>query len=152
MSDAVGNPPSFGGNPGEPVPEVDPEDVKAIWQETRDRQARHPGQNVATGFGRMKAICKPGANVQAVWYRSTMIWLLNRFAQEQLAPWVKDEQVSDAVFRTMATIPMQWAVHTPQEGLSINVEEFFHRLREQGLPIDVEEFFRRLRERGVQNG
>ena len=136
MVDALGTPPSFGGNPGEPVPEVDAEDLKTIWQEACDLQARHPGQNVAIGFELMKAICKPGANAQAVFYRSSMIWVLNQFAQEQLAPWVKDEQVSDAVFRTMATIPMEWIGRTEREG----------------LPFDVEEFFRRLREGSVQNG
>jgi hypothetical protein len=65
-----------------------------------------------------------------------MIWVLNRVAQERLDPWIKDEEVSDAVFRTMATIPMEWIGHTDREG----------------LPFDVEEFFRRLREGGVQNG
>ena len=87
------------------MPEVDPEDLKTVWQQARDVQARHPRQNVATGVELMKATCKPGANVHAVGYRSMMLWVLNRFAQERLAPWVKDEQVSDAVFRTMATIP-----------------------------------------------
>ena len=73
MSDALGNPLSFGGNPGEPVPEVDPDDLKTVWQETRDLQARHPGQNAAIGLEPMKAKCKPGANLEAVAYRSFMI-------------------------------------------------------------------------------
>ena len=136
MTDALRNPPSFGGSAGEPVPEVDPQDLKTIWHEGRDLQARHPGQNVATGVDLMKAICKPGANVQAVWYRSSMIWVLNQFAQGQLAPWVKDEQVSDAVFQTMAKLPMEWVGHAERKG----------------LPFDVEEFFLRLREGSVQNG
>ena len=75
MSDALQNPPSFGGNPGEPVPEVDPRDLKTVWQQARNVQTRHPGQNVATGLELVKAICKPGANVEAVWYRSSMIYL-----------------------------------------------------------------------------
>jgi hypothetical protein len=133
MSDALGNPPSFGGNPGEPVPEVDSEDLKTVWQQERDFQARHPGQNVATGLELVKAICKPGANVQAVGYRSMMMWVLDRFAQEQLAPWVKDEQFLDAVFRTMATIPMEWVAQTPREGFPFDIEEFFHRLTEGGV-------------------
>jgi hypothetical protein len=136
MSDAQGNPLSFGGNPGEPVPEVDPDDLKTVWQETRDLQARQPGQKGAIGLESMIAKCKPGANLEVVAYRSFMISALNLIAQEQLAPWVKDEQVSDAVFRTMATIPMEWFGHTPREV----------------LPFDVEEFFRRLREGGAQNG
>ena len=131
MSDAPENPPSFGGNPGEPVPEVDPEDLKKFWQMARDLQARHAGQNVGIGFEAMKAVCKPGANAQAVWYRSSMIWVL-----KQLASWVKEGEISDAVFRTMATIPMEWIGHTER----------------QGLPFDVDRFFLELGEGSVQNG
>jgi hypothetical protein len=135
MSDALVNPPSFLGNPGEPVAEVDPDDLKTFWQEIRNFQARDPGQHVSIGI-EAKAIAKPVANFEAVWYRSMMIRLLNEVAHEQLAPWIKDEEVSDAVFRTMATIPMEWIGSTEREG----------------LPFDVEEFFRRLSEGGVQNG
>jgi hypothetical protein len=137
MSDALGNPPLFGGNAGEPVAEVDPDDLKAFGQEIRNFnfQPSDPGQHVAIGF-EAKSLAKPGANPEAIWYRSMMIRVLNEFAQEQLAPWIKDEEVSDAVFRTMATIPMEWIGHTEREG----------------LPFDVEEFFRRLREGGLQNG
>ena len=131
MTDALGNPPSFGGNAGEPVPEVDPQDFKTFWHQARDFQAKYPGQRGqhATGFDVKKAMCRPGANVQAVWYRSSMIWVLNQFAQGQLAPWVKDEQVSDAVFQTMATIPMEWVGPGRQKGLPFDVEEFFRRLQ-----------------------
>jgi hypothetical protein len=137
MSDALGNPPSFLGNSGEPVAEVDPDNLKAFWQEIRNfnSQPSDPGQHVAIGF-EVKALAKPGANPEAVWYRSMMIRLLNEFAHEQLAPWIRDEEVSHAVFRTMAMIPMEWIGSTEREG----------------LPFDVEEFFRRLSEGDVQNG
>jgi hypothetical protein len=65
-----------------------------------------------------------------------MMIRLNEFAHELLAPWIKDEEVSDPVFRTMATIPMEWIGSTEREG----------------LPFDVEEFFGRLSAGGVQNG
>lgn len=135
MSDAEGNPPSFLGNPGEPVAEVDPDDLKTFWQQSRDLQAKYPGQHVSIGF-EPEAISKSGANAAAVWFRSSMIWVLNQLCREQLIPWIKDEQVSDTVFRTMATIPMKWIGDTEPEG----------------LPLDVEEFFCRLREGGAQNG
>jgi len=134
MSDALTNLP-FGGNPGEPVAEVDPDDLKTFWQETRKLYARAPGQSVGMTSEAIKTFCKPGVNPEAVWYRSTMIWALNRFAQDQLAPWVNDEEFADAVFRTMAMIPMEWIGPTDQEG----------------FPFDVEEFFRRLADGGVQN-
>jgi hypothetical protein len=133
MSDDLGNRLSFLGNPGESVAEVDPDDLKTFWQETRKLQAKFPGQDISFS---PKAIAKTGANAPAVWYRSSMILVLNRVAQEQLSPWIKDEEVLDAVFRTMATIPMEWIGHAEREG----------------LPFDVEEFFRRLRKAGLQNG
>ena len=98
MSDALAN-------PGDPVAEVDPVDLKTFWHEIRNLPATHPGQHVSIGF-EAKIISKPGANPHAIWYRSMMIRVLNQFfAHEQLAPWIKDEEVSDAVFRAMATIP-----------------------------------------------
>ena len=132
MSDALGNPPPFGGNPGEPVAEVEPDDLKTFWQEISNLQARDPGQHVTVGF-EAKAIAKPGVNAEAVWYLSMMIRLLNEFAHEQLAPWIKDEEVSDPVFRTMATIPMEWIGSTEREGLPFDVEEFFGRLSAGGV-------------------
>ena len=132
MSDALSNPPPFGGNPGEPVAEVDPDDLKAFWQEISNLQPSDPGQHVTVGF-EVKALAKPGVNAEAVWYRSMMIRLLNEFAHEQLAPWIKDEEVSDPVFRTMATIPMEWIGSTEREGLPFDVEEFFGRLSAGGV-------------------
>ena len=120
--------PRFGGNPGEPVPEVDPDDLKTLWRETNDLQAQHAGQNVAIGLELMKTTLKPGANAEAIFYRSSMIWLLKQFAPDQLAPWIRDGQVSDAVFRTIAMIPMEWIGHTVREGLPFDVEDFFRRL------------------------
>jgi len=117
------------------VAEVDPDDLKSFWQEIRDLRARHLGQDVSIGF-EAKVISKPAANAGAVWYRSCMIQVLNQLAQEQFAPWIKDEEVSDAVFRTMATIPMEWIGHTEREGLPFDVEEFFRRLREGDVQDD----------------
>jgi hypothetical protein len=94
MSDALENSPSFGGNPGEPVAEVDPDDLKTLWQEISNLQATDPGQHVAIGF-EAKVLAKPGVNAEAVWYRSMMIRLLNEFKHEQLAPWIKDEEASE---------------------------------------------------------
>ncbi len=129
MSDDLTSSPLFDENPGEPVAEIDRDDLKMVWQETQNLLARVPSESVGIASEAIKGLCKPGANAQAVWYRSTMIWVLKRFAQEQLAPWVKDEEVSDAVFQTMATIPMEWIGHTEREGLPFDAEESFRRLR-----------------------
>src|SRR5581483_7529130 len=119
----------FGGEAGEPVPEVDPDDVKAIWQIGAEMEARHPGAR-AVGVDVMKRACKPGANIEATWYRSSAIWMLTHIAQQQLAPWVSEGKVADPVFRTVASIPMQWMGSEVRQGPPFDVEEFLHRLNE----------------------
>jgi hypothetical protein len=125
--------PRFGENPGEPVLEVDPEDLRSVWRETRDLQARHPGQNVAIDAEVIKPICKPTTNADAGWYRMSMLWLLDLVAPERISSWMKEGEPSDIVFRTIATIPMVWIGHTEREGLPFDVEEFFRRLMEGGV-------------------
>lgn len=133
MSDELGNPSSFLGDPGEPVAEVDPEELKNFWLKTCEVQARFPGQTVS--FSR-KALGKFGPFDAAVWYRSSMILLLARGMPEQLSPWIKDGEPSDAVFRAMATIPMEWIGHEERQGLPFDIEEFFERLGEAGSGPD----------------
>lgn len=129
MSDDPENPPSFLGNEGEPVAEVHPDDLKSYWQEVRKLREKFSGQQVSVGI-RAETVGKLGSDPRAVWYRSGMIWILSRSAQERLSPWIENGEVSDAVFRTMATIPMEWIGHTEREGLPFDVDEFFRRLRE----------------------
>lgn len=135
MSDDLESLPSFLGNEGEPVAEVHPDDLKSYWQEVRKLREKFSGQQVSVGI-RAETVGKLGSDPRAVWYRAGMIWVLIRSAQERLSPHVRDGEVSDAVFRTMATIPMEWIGHTEREG----------------LPFDVDEFFRRLSKGGVQDG
>jgi hypothetical protein len=122
--------PRFGGEAGESVPEVDPDDLKAIWQIGEELQANHSGGKVAVGFEVMKRACKPGANIEATWYRSSVIWMLTHVAQQQLAPWLRDEKVADPVFRVMASIPMEWVGSEVKQSPPFNVEEFLRRLKE----------------------
>jgi hypothetical protein len=122
--------PRFGGEAGESVPEVDPDDLKAIWQIGEELQATHSGEKVAVGVEVMKQVCKPGANIEATWYRSSVIWMLTHVAQQQLAPWLRDGRVADPVFHIMASIPMEWVGSEVRQGLPFNVEEFLSRLNE----------------------
>jgi len=122
--------PKFGGEAGEPVPEVDPDDLKAIWKITEEAQA---GPNIgrAIGADAMKQVCKPEANVEATFYRSGFIWMLRQLAPEQLSPWLTEGQVADSVFRAMASIPMEWIGSGVRQGFPFDTEEFFRRLSEQ---------------------
>ena len=104
IADELNRPPMFGGKPGEPVPEVDP-DLKTVWQMNRDLQARHPGQQVATGRGVYEHACKPGADIQAVGYRAAVLSMLIHLGSnpenpiKELRPWLKEDQLNDVVFR-----------------------------------------------------
>ncbi len=137
----VAEAPLFGGKPGEPVPQVDPEDLKNVWQLQDEVKKRHPrGEHCAIDQSVIQRTCKPGANVQAVSYRAGLLRLilmpiaegLPSIAGEKLAPWIKDGRLDDAVFRAAAQTPMEWM------GVGI--------IR-KGPPFDVDEFMRRVRER-----
>ncbi len=39
----------FGGGPGTPLPQVDPEDVRAVWKLGQELKEDHPGVNVGIG-------------------------------------------------------------------------------------------------------
>jgi hypothetical protein len=58
-----------------------------------------------------------------------MIWLINETEKQRIAPWMKDGQPEDAVFRVAAKIPMN--------GMGVGIPH-------QSFPFDVDEFFRRL--------
>ena len=59
-----------------------------------------------------------------------MLRILVAHAQEQLAPWVNNEELSDALFRAAAQTSMEW--------IGVGIER-------QGLPFDMDEFLRRAR-------
>jgi hypothetical protein len=122
----------FGAKPGEPVPEVDPQDMKAVWTLARNTKARFPGENV--GVAGWERSLKPGADAEAVRHRISLLGMVVRHAnelelQEVLAPFLNDGEPSDAMFRAMAEVPMEGV----QEG------EIYH-----GFPFDFSEFLVRL--------
>jgi len=120
----------FGGA-GEPVPTVDPEDVKAVWELFSDFEREHPGRPGAVGIEIFKRACSPGADIQAIIYRTQMMWVVQHASPEALAPWTKDERLDDAVFRAIAETPMEWmGVGVPRQGLPFDADDFIRRLRE----------------------
>lgn len=127
LGEGAQEPPKFGGKPGEPVPAVDPEDVKTVWRIGRDAQANHPGQTVAVGVDLMKHGCKPGADIEAVSYRSSLLSLINQIAPEQLVRFTREGQPDDAVFRAVAKVPAEW--------MGVGIVR-------QSPPFDLNEFLR----------
>jgi hypothetical protein len=144
VHDAVGNlvdrklqrPPQFGGEPGEVVPAVEPDDLKVVWQIGKDVQAVHSGQNVAVGLDLMKQACKPEADIQAVSYRASLLWMMSQIAPEQIAPFMRDGQPDDSVFRAAAKIPVEWmGVGIVREGPPFDVNEFLRLCGEEGETV-----------------
>jgi hypothetical protein len=125
MSDHPEKAPLFGGMPGELVPKVDPEDLKILWRTQQEAEAR-AGRQVALGKDLAQQICKTGADIQALGYRVSLLWLLSQIAPTQFAAFLKDGQPIDAAFRAAANVPAEWM----GEGLT------------QQAPFDIDEFLR----------
>jgi len=122
-------PPQFGGKPGEPVPAVDPDDLKSVWQIGKDAET-HGAK--AVGDVIFKQACKPGADATAVFYRASSIWMLTQIAPELLVRFTRDGQPDDAVFRAAAKVSAEWmGVGIVREGPPFDVNEFL-RLCDEG--------------------
>lgn len=116
----------FGGKAGEQVPQVDPSDMKALWELGEDTRKMHPEGNVAIGVNLMQAYCKPGSNVMAISYRASMIGMLRHLAPHVMSPLIQDKL--DAVLATASEIPMEWIGGGVREGLPFDFEDFMRRV------------------------
>jgi hypothetical protein len=117
----LSSPPSFGGKPGTPVPEVDPDDLRTVW-EYGEKIKKECGPNGAVEIGIFERLCKPGVDLQAVCYRAQNLALAFMLAQEQLDRFSKEKLIGAA-----ARVPMEWM------GAGIV---------RQGPPYDFNEFLR----------
>lgn len=70
-------------------------------------------------------MCTPGADIVAVGYRTTLLWMMDRFAPEQLAPFMQNGVPQESVFRSAAKVRLEWlGVGIVREGLPFDVNEF----------------------------
>lgn len=128
MADAIPNFKTYA--EGEPIPPVDPEDIKRCWHL---KPPWRPGND-------QQSACNPGADVQAVFWRWVMIDTLTTY--NLLTPWQHDEELDDAVFRIAATFPIKVLGH---KGYKISGDEI--------LPFDPNAFVQQLiEETGVSHG
>ena len=117
LGEGAPEPPRFGGKPGEPVPAVDPNDVKSVWKIQKD-PTRSTG--AASSIGLLTQACKPGADLQAVIYRSSFLWIITQTAPDQL-----ERFTEEAVSRAAANVPAEWTgVGIVREGPPFDVNEF----------------------------
>jgi hypothetical protein len=114
---------------GDSLAAVEVTDLKKVWQVSADFKARNPGQSGSIGSTVYQSVCSPGANVVAVWYRASMLCVLEQMMPELLASWTHDGQLDDAVFEVAATFPMQkMKTGVIREGPPFDVEEFVKQI------------------------
>jgi hypothetical protein len=129
------------GRPGQPVPPVDPEDLKTVCEFFDEMHKQNPKGGVGVDMGVYQHLCKPGADIPAVAHRAAMLRLLttsthsqefNAFWKEQLAPWTHDGHLDDAVYREFAQLPMEWmGVGVVRQGLPFDAGLLLRRLRKE---------------------
>jgi hypothetical protein len=112
--------------PSGPVPAVDPAKVKAAWEWQMQMERDHPEGLCAVASADYS---KPDASVRAIGYRATILWAVRYGLADALAPWTKEGQLDDAVFRAIAEVPMEW-IDGPREGLPFDFADFMRRVNE----------------------
>jgi hypothetical protein len=120
----------FFGASGDDVVGVNPGDLRNIWAMMRHMKAHTTeGQHPALDAKAYENVCSPGANVAVVWYRASMLGVMQLLPEAPLGPWLHDGEFDDAVFQIAATFPMK------KLGVGVVHDE---------LPFDVREFLKRL--------
>src|SRR6266478_8541295 len=123
----------FFGARGTDVAAVNPNDLRNVWTMMRDLQAHaQAGQSGSISSGLYESACSPGANVVAVWYRASILGVLQMLPGNPLTPWSHGGELDDAVFQIAATFPMK--------KLPIG-------LVKNGRPLDVQELVKQIRAR-----
>jgi hypothetical protein len=113
------------GRLGEPVPEVDPQDLKAAWK------ARAAAGDKTVGLGVFAQACKQGADLQAISYRNLLLGGFIHMVQMSLAPpWIKEGQPDDVVFKEAAQIPMTFVIggSSPQGQRPVDFDDLLRRI------------------------
>lgn len=116
------------GRAGEPVPQVDPSDMKALWSLWEDSRKTHPEGGAMIGMSLMRALCKPGANVAAVNYRANKIEMLRHILPDIMEPLIQDKL--EGVLKAASEIPMKWIGATVHHGWTFDPDDFVRRVRE----------------------
>jgi hypothetical protein len=115
------------------VAAVDAADLKAVRAFSREVQAATGGQGSMVELELYRRVCSPGADVDAVWYRASMLGLLEMLPQmspeSPLTPWTHNGELDDAVFQVAATFPMKrMGVGVVHDALPFDLEEFVKQI------------------------
>jgi hypothetical protein len=109
------------GKAGDPVPVVDPADMKAMREFEQGLKKRHPDEPFGVGMGLLQQVCSPGADVRAVSYRLNLLAML----EMMLEATYPGGHVSDHALNIAAEMELTWMpVGVPQKSMGFNVEAF----------------------------
>jgi len=92
-------------SPDDLIPTVDPADLKALWQQSKDLEAQPHQPGVMTEISRQALACSPSADITTAIYRLWMLDLANRAIGLNF-PVTPEGKPTDVVFKAFATIPM----------------------------------------------
>jgi len=120
----------FFGARGNDVTAVNSDDLRKVWKMMRDLQAPTPaGPSGSSSSGLYESVCSPGANVVAVWYRASMLEVLQMLPGNPLTPWSREGQLDDTVFKVAATFPMKkLPIGLVKDGLPFDVQELVKQI------------------------
>ena len=107
-----------------PVPAVDPADLRRMWERQEEFRVDSPDEHGAVVD--MSGACSAGADLPAVGFRLSMLSLMRR-----IKPFPPGTKLPDALFRVLATIPMTgMAPGAPQQKLPFDPDELIRLLKE----------------------
>ena len=115
------------GRVGEPVSQMVPADMKALWVLLENSRKAHP-EGGLIGRSLKRALCKPGANMTAVRYRANRIEMLRRILPDSMEPLIQDKL--DAVLKAASEFPMKWIGATVHHGWTFDPDDFVRRVRD----------------------
>ena len=101
----------------------------------RNIRANVSGQ-VATDVRLLERACGPGADVQAAWYRLSMLQMVGLL--RMLSRWLHDGELADALFKFAAVFPMK------RMSVGESCSKSFRSM--------CRDFLRKLREKNNQSG
>jgi len=94
--------PEFWSGSDDSVAAVDPADLRNVLQLFRDFQTRNPGECGSIDSRVFDSVGSSGADVMAVWYRASMLGVLQMLSESPLTPWTHEDEFDDLVFQVAA--------------------------------------------------
>jgi hypothetical protein len=116
---------SLGQNPGDPVPPVRPEDLKALWDLFEETGGR------AVFFGdTLKDKFPQGTDLRALNYRCMQLLVFG--AAPEMPPLKQEGKMPEAVLRVASRFPMVWqVVGAKDQGQPYDLEAFLEEVRNE---------------------